>query len=117
MVIAGCKASYITGLHERIRRGIMDGLRRFIKADDHRAVDVGHLRQGTRSRKVQKPNFSEAFPEAAIREVADELPLRADEVGTQRTFITAEHIEFERWGPPLVDADWHAFLASNLQSN
>ena len=88
----------------------MDGLRRFIKADNHRAVDVGHFRQGTRSLKVQKPNFSEAFSEAAIREGADELTLRADEVGTQRPFINTDHIEFERWGPPLVDADWHAFF-------
>ena len=69
----------------------------------------GDLRRGTRSLSVQKPRFSEAFPEATIREGADELTLRADEVGTQRAFINTEHIEFERWGPPLVDADWHAF--------
>ena len=36
--------SIATGLHERSRRDIMDGLRSFIKADNHRAVDVGHLR-------------------------------------------------------------------------
>ena len=36
--------SIVPGLHERNRRGIMEGLRRFIKADNHRAVDVGHLR-------------------------------------------------------------------------
>ena len=57
----------------------------------------------------KKPQFSEAFPGATIREGADELTLRADEVGTQRAFFNTEHIEFERWGPPLVDADWHAF--------
>ena len=72
-------------------------------------MDVSHLRQGTRSLKVQKPKFSEAFPEVAIREGADELTLRAYEVGTQGAFIDTEHIECERWGPPLVDADWHAF--------
>ena len=70
---------------------------------------MGRLRQGTRSLKDQEPNFSEAFPEAAIREGADELTLGADEVGTQRAFINTDHIEFERWGPPLVDASWHAF--------
>ena len=47
--------SIVTSLHERSRRGIMDGPRRFIKADNHGAVDVGDLRQGTRSLKVQKP--------------------------------------------------------------
>ena len=29
-------------------------------------------------------------------------------MGTQRAFINTEHIEFERWGPLLVDADCHA---------
>ena len=77
--------------------------------DNHSAVDVVDLRQGTRSLEVRKPQFSEAFPEATIREEADELTLRADEEDTQRAFTNTEHIEFERWGPPLVDADWHAF--------
>ena len=30
-------------------------------------------------------------------------------MGTQRAFINTEHLEFERWGPPLVEVDWHAF--------
>ena len=101
--------SIVTGLHDRNRRGIMERLRRFIQADNHRAVDVGHLRQGTRSLEVQKPEFSEAFPEEAIRKGADELTLRADEVETQRAFIVTDHIESERWEPLLVVADWHAF--------
>ena len=24
-------------------------------------------------------------------------------------FINTKHTKFERWEPPLVDADWHAF--------
>ena len=75
----------------------MDGLRRF-----NEAVDVGHLRQGTRK-------FSEDFPEAVIREEADELTLRADEVGTLKAFINIDHIEYDRWRPPLADAGWHTF--------
>ena len=39
----------------------MDGLRRFIKADNHSAVEVGDLRRGTISVKVMKPQFSETF--------------------------------------------------------
>ena len=50
----------VTGLHERSRRGIMEGLRRFIQADNHSSVDVGDLRRGTGSLKVRKPKFSEA---------------------------------------------------------
>ena len=53
--------------------------------------------------------FSEAYPEAAIREGSDELTLRADEVGTLWAFINKDHIKFERGEPPLVDADWRAF--------
>ena len=64
--------SIATGLHERSRRGIMDGLRSFIAVDNCSAVDVGGLRRGTISLPVQKPQFSEAFPGAIIREGADE---------------------------------------------
>ena len=81
----------------------------------HSAVDVGGLRRGTKSIQVKKPQFSEAFPEAAIREGADELTLRAEQAGSLRTFIDTKHIELERWGPPLVD--WHAFLSGYLQGN
>ena len=81
--------SVVTGLDERSSRGIMDGLRRFIKADNHRVVDVGHLRPGTRSLEVQKLNFSEAFPEATIWEGADELT--ATIRSTQRAFINRAH--------------------------
>ena len=83
--------STVASLHERSRRGIMDGLRRFIRADNHSAVDVGDLR----SFEVQKPQISDGFIKAAIREGADELTLRADEVDTQRTFTDTEHNEFE----------------------
>ena len=53
--------------------------------------------------------FSEDYPEAAIREGADELTLRAEEVGTLIGCINIDHIEDDRWKSPLVDSDWHAF--------
>ena len=92
------------------------GLRSFIRAENRSAVDVGHLRQDTRPLHVQEPNFSEAYPEAAIKEGADELTLRADEVVTLRAFIHTDHIKFERWGPPLVDVDWHELKGKNGKS-
>ena len=73
------------------RLDIMDGLRSFIEADNHSAVDVGGLRRGTISVHVKKPQFSEVFPDAVIREGADELTLRAEEVGSRRTFIDTKH--------------------------
>ena len=87
----------------------MDGPRSFIEVDNRSAGDVGGLRRGTRSIHVKKPQFSEAFRGAVIREGADELTLRAEEVGMQRAVIDTKHIEIERWEPPPVDADWLAF--------
>ena len=91
--------SIVTGLHEKSRKGIMDGLKNFIGVDKRSAVEVRGLRRRTRSLRVRKPQFSVAFPEAAIREGADELTLRAEEVGSLRTFIDTTHIELGRWGP------------------
>ena len=37
---------------------------------------------------------------------------RAEEVGTWKSYINVDHMEKERWGPLLVDADWYAFSQS-----
>ena len=47
--------------------------------------------------------------EASIREGPEELTLRAEEVGSWESRINVDNIAQDRWGPPLVDADWHAF--------
>ena len=89
--------STVTGLHQISRIGIMDGLRNFIEVDNHDAVHVGGLRRSAKSIQVKKPQFSEAFPQAVIRESADEYILRAEEVGSLPTFSDTAHIEAERW--------------------
>ena len=61
--------------------------------------------KGIRPFHVQKPNFSEDYPEAAIREGADELTLKAEELGTLKACIHIDHTEDDRWRPPLVHAD------------
>ena len=109
--------SIVAGLRERSRKGIVDGLRKFIEVDNREAVNVGGLRQGTKSVKVVKPRFTADIPEAVIREGAEELALRAEEVGLSRAFIDTAHVEAERWGPPPVDADWRTFLSSHLPRN
>ena len=53
--------SITTGVHERCRRGIRDGLRRFTEADNHSAVDVGDLRRGTTSVNVKKRSSTKPF--------------------------------------------------------
>ena len=55
----------------------MDGLRRFVEADNHSAVDVGDLRRGTKSVRVKKQQFSET----AIREGADEVDVARHAAG------------------------------------
>ena len=42
----------------RSRKGIMDGLKKFVEVDNHEAVNAGGLRQGTKSVKVVKPQFT-----------------------------------------------------------
>ena len=42
-----------------------------------------------------------------VSESPDELTLRAEGVGALKTYINVNHIEEERWGPPLVDYDWY----------
>ena len=68
------------------------------------ALDVESLRQGTR-----KPKVPEGCLDVIARESPDELTLRAEEEGTSKALINVDHIEKERWSPPLVDAHWYAF--------
>ena len=49
------------------------------------------------------------------REGADDLTLRAEEVKTVKACSNIDHVEENRWGPPLVDADWHAFCLANRE--
>ena len=106
----------VTGLQDKSRKGVMDGLRNFIEVDNHAAVNVGGLHRGIKSARVVRPNLLKVdYPEAVIREGADELSLRAAEVGVLRTFIDTADVEDLRWEPPLVDADWHAFCQAIYQ--
>ena len=104
----GPKQSTVTGLCERSWKGITEGLRNLSKVENHCALEVGHLREGSRSFEVRRPKCEEGSPEVLIREGPEEFALRAEEVGTQKSCINVDHIAQERWGPPLVDADWHA---------
>ena len=50
-----------------------------------------------------KPKFTTDFPEAVVREGADELALRADEEGALRTWETKDGTH-RLW----MRTDWHA---------
>ena len=68
-------------------------------------LEGGHLNEGLGTLKARRPKGSEGYPE--VREGPNELTLRAGEVGTWKSYINVDHIEKERWGPPLVDYDWY----------
>ena len=61
------------------------------------------------SLSVVEPKFFTAdLLVAVLREGADELIMRREEEGMLRTFIDTSNVRDNRWGPPLVDEDWHA---------
>ena len=93
----------------------MDGLWKFTAVDNHEAVKVGDLHQESRSKRVGRPRFATELSGAVIREGADELTLRAQEEGVLRTFIDTSNVGDQRWRPPPVDADWHAFCQAISQ--
>ena len=74
---------------------------------NHCAPEVGHLKEGTRSFEVRRPKLEEGCSEVSIREGPEELTLRAERLA-QKACINVDNIAEDRWGPPLVDTDWHA---------
>ena len=42
------------------------------------------------------------------------MTLRAEELKTLKACINVDHIEENMWGPPLVDAVWHAFCQAGI---
>ena len=66
------KQSIVTGLCERSRKDITEGLRIFIEVDDHCALEV------------RRPKCEEESPEVLIRQGPEELTLRTEEVGSKK---------------------------------
>ena len=101
----------VTNLGKGSRKGLTDGLREFIKVDNERGLDVGALRRGTGTFKVRKPKA----PEGVLGCDSQGEPRLVDIEGGRSEYLEGsdgcrvDHIEPERWGPPLVDADWYAF--------
>ena len=94
----GLLQNVMTNLGKGSRKGLRDGLRDFIRVDNDRALDVGELRRGTGTFKFGSPKVPEG---------------RSDITGGRSEYLEVvdrvKHIEPERWGPPLLDADWYAF--------
>ena len=102
----GLLQNIVTNVGKGRRKGLTDGLRELIEVDNERALDVGALRRGTGTFKVRKPKAPEEGSDVIIRESPDELTLMAEEVETSKALTNVNHIEPERWCPPLADGDW-----------
>ena len=96
------------GLQEQSRLKITNKLRRFIEVDSNEAVKIGDL--GKRSSSTRR--FSRTRPSG---KGAAELTLREGEESTLHSFINTANVGASRWGPLLVDADWHAFCRAICQ--
>ena len=105
----GLLQNIVKDLGKENRKGLTNGLREFIEVAKERALDVGSSSRATRTFQVRKPKVPGGCPEVTVRESPGELTLRAEEVETSKALMNVDHIEQERWGPPLVDADWYAF--------
>ena len=103
----GLVQSIVTNLGKVGRKSLAEGLRNFTQVDNHRALEVGHLREGLRSVQVRRPKGEEGCPEVPVRESLGRID--AWSRGTWKSCINVDHIAKRRWSPPLVDADWHAF--------
>ena len=51
----------VANLCEVSRKGLTESLRNFIQVDNHRALEVGHRREGLRSFKVRRPKGEEGY--------------------------------------------------------
>ena len=75
-------------------------------------LGLGHARQHGPCEAKDFP--AHATPQGASDNLINALTLLANQQndgyreGVRRTFIDTSKVEEQRWGPPLVDADWHA---------
>ena len=72
----GLTQNIVTNLCEVSRKGLTEGLRNFAQVDNHRALEVGHLREGLRSFKVRRPEGEEGYREVPVRESTEEEEMK-----------------------------------------
>ena len=83
---------------EGSRKGLTEGLRKFIQVDHHRALDTGHLSEGLGTFRTRRPKGSKRHPDVTVRESPDELTLRAEEAVRGSHTPIAHKREGEDWG-------------------
>ena len=77
---------------------MMDYLRRFIKVDNHEAVNVVDMEKNLGGDKMARPKSNkEFFRDAIIREGADELTLQEGEAGVTPPYQPSHQCGVGRW--------------------
>ena len=66
---------------------------------------------------VVESKFSKDYPEATVRDGAEELTLRRGEEGGLRTLNDTTNVGDSRWGPLLVEEGLACNLPGHLQRN
>ena len=98
---------------------IMHGLRRFIMVDNHEAVKVGDLGKNMES-SVAKPKFTTEFPEALVREAAEELTSRAQKNGSHHSWMRTGTPSARLFSRCVEGAEWktmyHTQFSGTAQS-
>ena len=94
---------------------MVDELTRFIKVDNREPMNIGDVEKDSVVLPIVEPKFSVDRPEAATREEAGEFALRRGDEGGLRTFTDTTNVGDNRWGPPLVDEDWHGICQAILK--
>ena len=74
----GLLQNIVSNVGKGSRKGPTDGLRDFIRVDNHCALDVGESHRGTGTLKIRKPKVPEGGTDVTIRESPDELTSRAE---------------------------------------
>ena len=99
----------VTNLCGESRKGLTEGLRNFIQVDNHRALEVGHLRDLLGFFKERRSNGEGGYPEVLVRESPNEITLGADEVGTWKSCTNVDRVAKERKRLHPGDYDRYAF--------
>ena len=88
-------------LCESNRKGILEGLRNFFAVDNHCALEVGHLKEGTRFLRYEGQSLKKVAPRCRSVTVPEELTLRTEEVASQKSCINVDHIALGEMGSAL----------------
>ena len=97
-------------IDEESKQKITGESRKFIQAENKEAVKIGDLEKYKETGRVAKPQLGlETYPNARVREGADELTLRAEEKLFALAFSSTQEINCDTWEARApADEDQHA---------